>query len=67
MRRSMRKYLAASIRRFIGGTGTRGELAAARKDYGIARRRQVHADGSYTHRPFVLHLPDRSRRAACAR
>ena len=56
----MKKYLSSFDPTFIGGVGTRAEIDAAQKNYGISssknaeRRRQLH------HRPFLIHLHDRS-------
>ena len=63
----MKKFLAAFDPTFVGGVGTRAQIDAAQKSYGIcstktgARRRQLH------HRPFVVHLHDRSRRRLARR
>lgn len=57
----MKKYLAAFDPTFIGGTGTDEQLAAVRKDYGIAAEKVAGPDGSYTHSSFV-YLIDREGR-----
>jgi protein SCO1/2 len=44
----MRKYLAAFDASFIGGVGTRAEIDAAQKNFGISSTKQVYADGNYT-------------------
>ena len=44
----MKKYLAAFDPTFIGGGGTRAEIDAAQKNYGISSSKNVNADGSYT-------------------
>ena len=62
----MRKYLAAFDPTFVGGTGTAERLAAVRKEYGIAATKHAAGTG-YLVCTFVVHLPDRSRRASCAR
>ena len=54
----MKKYLAAFDPTFIGGTGSDAQLAAVRKDYGIAAEKVAGPDGSYTHSSFV-YLIDR--------
>ena len=57
----MKKYLSAFDPSFIGGTGTEAQLAAVRKDYGIAAEKVAGPDGSYTHSSFV-YLIDREGR-----
>ena len=57
----MKKYLAAFDPTFIGGTGSDAQLAAVRKDYGIAAEKVAGPDGSYTHSSFV-YLIDREGR-----
>jgi len=57
----MKKYLAAFDPAFIGGTGSDVQLAAVRKDYGIAAEKVAGPDGSYTHSSFV-YLIDREGR-----
>ena len=62
----LKNYLAAFDPTFVGGTGTPDALAAVRKSYGVT------ADKQGTRRrlrdgPLVVHLPDRSRAAGCAR
>jgi protein SCO1 len=44
----MKKYLATFDPTFIGGVGTRAEIDAAQKNYGISSSKQVQADGNYT-------------------
>jgi protein SCO1/2 len=44
----MKKYLAAFDPTFIGGVGTRAQIDAAQKSYGISSTKNTHADGSYT-------------------
>jgi protein SCO1/2 len=44
----MKKYLANFDPTFIGGVGTRAEIDAAQKNYGISSSKQVQADGNYT-------------------
>jgi protein SCO1/2 len=44
----MKKYLANFDPTFIGGVGTRAEIDAAQKSYGISSTKQVYADGNYT-------------------
>ena len=44
----MKNYLAAFDTTFVGGVGTRAEIDAAQKSYGISSTRIVNPDGSYT-------------------
>ena len=44
----MKKYLASFDATFVGGVGSRAEIDAAQKSYGISSTKQVHADGNYT-------------------
>jgi len=44
----MRKYLASFDATFVGGVGSRAEIDAAQKSYGISSTKQVYADGNYT-------------------
>ena len=44
----MKKYLASFDASFVGGVGTRAEIDAAQKSYGISSTKQVYADGNYT-------------------
>jgi protein SCO1 len=47
---------------FIGGTGTPGELAGVRKDYGISAQKLVTADGyAYSHSSFTYLIDRRGR------
>jgi protein SCO1/2 len=57
----MKKYLSSFDPTFIGGTGSDQQLAAVRKDYGIAAEKVAGPDGSYTHSSFV-YLIDRAGR-----
>jgi len=57
----MKKYLAGFDPTFIGGTGSDAQLAAVRKDYGIAAEKVAGLDGIYTHSSFV-YLIDREGR-----
>jgi protein SCO1/2 len=57
----LKKYLSAFDATFIGGTGSEPQLAAVRKDYGIAAEKVAGPDGSYTHSSFV-YLIDREGR-----
>jgi protein SCO1 len=43
----MRKFLGSFDASFIGGVGTRAEIDAAQKNYGISSTKTVNADGSY--------------------
>ena len=44
----MRKFLGSFDPTFIGGVGTRAQIDAAQKGYGISSTKKVNADGSYT-------------------
>jgi protein SCO1/2 len=44
----MKKYLGSFDPTFIGGVGTRAEIDAAQKNYGISSTKNVNPDGSYT-------------------
>ncbi len=44
----MRKFLGAFDPTFIGGVGTRAEIDAAQKNFGISSTKNVSADGSYS-------------------
>ena len=44
----MKKYLAAFDATFVGGVGTRAQIDAAQKLYGISSKKISNADGSYT-------------------
>jgi protein SCO1/2 len=44
----MKKYLANFDPTFVGGVGSRAEIDAAQKSFGISSTRQVAADGNYT-------------------
>jgi len=44
----MKKYLTSFDPSFVGGVGTRAQIDAARKSYGISSTKQVYADGNYT-------------------
>jgi protein SCO1/2 len=44
----MKKYLAAFDPTFIGGVGTRAQIDAAQKNWGISSNKVVASDGSYT-------------------
>ncbi len=57
----LKKYLSGFNPAFIGGTGTEAQLAAVRKDYGIAAEKVAGPDGSYTHSSFI-YLIDREGR-----
>lgn len=57
----MKKYLTAFDPAFIGGTGSDAQLAAVRRQYGIAAERVAGPEGSYTHSSFV-YLIDRKGR-----
>ncbi|HEX3896969.1 MAG TPA: SCO family protein [Rudaea sp.] len=57
----LKKYLSGFDSTFVGGTGTDSQLAAVRKDYGIAAEKVAGPDGSYTHSSFI-YLIDREGR-----
>lgn len=57
----MKKYLAKFDPSFVGGTGSDAELAAVRKDYGVAAEKVAGPDGSFSHSSFV-YLIDRDGR-----
>ena len=57
----LKKYLSGFNPTFVGGTGTEAQLAAVRKDYGIAAEKVAGPDGSYTHSSFI-YLIDREGR-----
>lgn len=57
----LKKYLSSFDPAFIGGTGTQAQLAAVRRDYGIAAEKVAGPDGSYTHSSFI-YLIDREGR-----
>jgi protein SCO1 len=44
----MKKYLASFDPTFVGGVGSRAEIDAAQKSFGISSTRQVYPDGNYT-------------------
>ena len=44
----MRTFLGSFDPTFIGGVGTRAEIDAAQKSFGISSTKNVNADGSYT-------------------
>jgi protein SCO1 len=44
----MKKYLSSFDATFVGGVGTRAEIDAAQKSYGISSKKLANADGSYT-------------------
>lgn len=57
----MKKYLSSFDPTFVGGTGSEQQLAAVRKEYGIAAEKVAGPDGSFTHSSFV-YLIDRDGR-----
>ena len=57
----LKTYLSHFNNAFIGGTGTDAQLAAVRKDYGIAAEKVAGPDGSYNHSSFI-YLIDRAGR-----
>jgi protein SCO1/2 len=57
----LKKYLSGFNTMFVGGTGADAQLAAVRKDYGIAAEKLAGPDGSYTHSSFI-YLIDREGR-----
>ena len=44
----MKKFLGSFDPGFVGGVGTRAEIDAAQKSYGISSSKQVYADGNYS-------------------
>ena len=44
----MRKFLGNFDHTFVGGVGTRAQIDAAQRSYGISSTKNVSADGSYT-------------------
>ena len=44
----MKKFLGSFDATFIGGVGTRTQIDAAQKNYGISSSKTVHADGGYS-------------------
>jgi protein SCO1/2 len=44
----MNKFLGSFDTTFVGGVGSRTEIDAAQKSYGISSTKQVYADGNYT-------------------
>ena len=44
----MKKFLGSFDPSFIGGVGSRAEIDAAQKNYGISSTKQVYADGNYS-------------------
>jgi protein SCO1 len=57
----LKRYLGSFNPAFVGGTGTDAQLAAVRKDFGIAAEKVAGPDGSYTHSSFI-YLIDREGR-----
>jgi len=57
----LKTYLAHFSPAFVGATGSAAQLAAVRKDYGIAAEKVAGPDGAYTHSSFV-YLIDRAGR-----
>jgi len=44
----MKKFLGSFDPSFVGGVGSRAQIDAAQKGYGISSTKQVYADGNYT-------------------
>jgi protein SCO1/2 len=44
----MKKFLGSFDPTFVGGVGTRAQIDAAQKSFGISSKKNVNADGSYT-------------------
>jgi protein SCO1/2 len=44
----MKKFLASFDATFVGGVGSRAQIDAAQKAYGISSTKKVYADGNYT-------------------
>ena len=57
----LKTYLSHFNKTFVGGTGTDAQLAAVRKDYGIAAEKAAGPDGGYNHSSFI-YLIDRAGR-----
>ena len=57
----LRQYLTAFNPTFVGGTGSDAQLAAVRKQYGIAAERLAGPEGAYSHSSFI-YLIDRKGR-----
>lgn len=57
----MKKYLSAFNPTFVGGTGSDTQLAAVRKEYGIAAEKVAGPDGSYTHSSFIYFIDREGR------
>jgi protein SCO1 len=58
----LKKFLAGFDSSFIGGTGTEGQLASVRKEYGVTARKIPYQDSyTYTHSSFT-YLIDRQGR-----
>jgi len=61
----MRKFLGSFDASFIGGVGTRAQIDAAQKNYGISSTKSVHADGGYSiGHSSSIYLIDRAGRLA---
>ena len=61
----MRKFLGSFDASFIGGVGTRAQIDAAQKNYGISSSKTVHADGGYSiGHSSSIYLIDRSGKLA---
>ena len=61
----MRKFLGSFDASFIGGVGTRAQIDAAQKNYGISSTKTVHADGGYSiGHSSSIYLIDRSGKLA---
>jgi protein SCO1/2 len=58
----MKKYLAAFDPTFIGGTGTVGQLAAVRKDYGVFAAKQAQGNSYSVAHSSSTYLIDRRGR-----
>jgi len=58
---TLKNYLSKFNPTFVGGTGTDAQLAAVRKDFGIAAEKVAGPDGSYSHSSFI-YLIDREGR-----
>ena len=57
----LKTYLSHFNAAFVGGTGTDAQLAAVRKDYGIAAGKVAGPDGGFNHSSFI-YLIDRAGR-----
>jgi protein SCO1/2 len=57
----LKRYLTGFDPSFLGATGSEAQLAAVRKEYGIAAKQAPGPDGAYSHSSFI-YLIDRQGR-----